>query len=210
MPTIDDARSWYITDDPVHGFDHILRVYRLAERIAEVEGAEVEIVRAAALLHDAEGPKTGLLRQNHQEGSARFAEEILQNEGWSTKRIREVKHCIQAHRFRDQTTQPQTIEAKVLFDADKIDALGAVGAIRAIAYAVLAGQNIFAEVSQKFLTSGIKENGEAHTPYHEFLFKLQKLKDRMYTEYGRELAQERHDFLEVFFNQLQNELRFEK
>jgi hypothetical protein len=55
MPTIESARLWYPASDPVHGFDHVLRVYRLAERLAQAEGADLEIVRAAALLHDAEG-----------------------------------------------------------------------------------------------------------------------------------------------------------
>ena len=54
MPTIESARSWYPVNDPVHGFDHVLRVYHLAEQLALAEGADLEIVRAAALLHDAE------------------------------------------------------------------------------------------------------------------------------------------------------------
>ena len=56
MPTIEQARAWYPINDPVHGFDHVLRVYRLAERLAAAEGAELEIVRAAVLLHDAAPP----------------------------------------------------------------------------------------------------------------------------------------------------------
>ena len=55
MPTLEQARSWYPASDPVHGFDHIQRVYRMAERLAVEEGADLEIVQAAALLHDAEG-----------------------------------------------------------------------------------------------------------------------------------------------------------
>ena len=58
MPTIDQARHWYPDLDPVHGFDHVLRVYRMAERLALAEGADIEIVHAAALLHDAEGSAT--------------------------------------------------------------------------------------------------------------------------------------------------------
>ena len=60
MPTIEQARAWYTDSDPVHDFDHVLRVYRLAERLAEAEGADLTIVRAAALLHDAEGPSLRL------------------------------------------------------------------------------------------------------------------------------------------------------
>jgi len=210
MPTIDDARKWYSKNDPVHGFHHILRVYNMAEVLARAEGADIEIVRAAALLHDAEGPGTGDSRIDHQHASALFAGDILKSEGWSEDRIDAVQDCIRSHRFRDQSTQPQTIEAKVLFDADKLDAIGAIGAVRAIAYAVLAEQDIYGEPSERFICSGEKEHGESHTPYHEYLFKLSKLKDRMLTDSGRSIAHGRHEYLEDFFHQLRAELNMEK
>ena len=136
MPNLEQAKSWYAENDPVHGYDHIQRVYRMAERLAIAEGANLEIVRAAALLHDAEGPLTGDARKEHQLASAEFARQILKTEGWQEDQITEVQHCIRAHRFRDDREQPETIEAKVLFDADKLDAIGAIGAVRVIAYAV--------------------------------------------------------------------------
>lgn len=210
MPSIEDARKWYEVDDPVHGYNHILRVYHLAERLAATEGADLEIVRAAALLHDAEGPGTGDSRLEHQHASAAFAGEILGAEGWSEERIAAVQHCILAHRYRDQSTQPSTIEAKVLFDADKLDAIGATGAVRAIAYAVLAKQDLYAKPSPRFLETGERKAGEPHTPYHEFLFKLRKIKARMLTESGRRMAEGRHAHLEKFFVQLQAELDFER
>ena len=210
MPTIDDARNWYAEDDPVHGFNHILRVYHMAERLALAEGADLEIVRAAALLHDAEGPGVDETRLEHQHASARFAGEILKDEGWPKERVSAVQHCIRSHRFRDISEQPQTIEAKVLFDADKLDAIGAVGAVRAIAYGVLAGQDLFAKPSDQFLRTGEKEPGEPHTPYHEYVFKLRKIKDRMFTQSGRAIAEERHRYLESFFEQLRVELRSDR
>ena len=160
MPTIKDAQKWYQDKDPVHGLSHVLRVYALAEVLADAEGADIEIVRAAALLHDAEGPGVGDSRLEHQHASAQFAEKILSEEAWSDARISEVQHCIRAHRFRDQSEQPQSIEAKVLFDADKLDAIGAVGAVRAIAYAVLAGQDLYAPPSAQFILTGEKESGD--------------------------------------------------
>jgi uncharacterized protein len=209
MPTIEKAKSWYAQNDPVHGFDHIQRVYRMAERLARAEGADLEIVRAAALLHDAEGPLTGDSRSDHQLASAEFAREILAAEGWPDERIEAVQHCIRAHRFRDDREQPETIEAKVLFDADKLDAIGAIGAVRVIAYAVLDTQNLFVRPSEQFVRTGEKESGEPHTPYHEHLFKLSKLKGRMFTQTGREFAQARHDYLDTFFAQLHAELEAE-
>jgi uncharacterized protein len=202
MPTLQQARNWYRENDPVHGFNHIQRVYHLAERLATREGADIELVRAAALLHDAEGPGAGDTRLEHQHASANFAGEVLAAEGWSQERIAAVQHCIRSHRFRDQSERPQTLEAQVLFDADKLDAIGATGAVRAIAYAVLAEQDLYATPSQQFLESGTKVPGEAHTPYHEFLYKLRKLKDQMFTQTGRDIAEGRHAFLAGFFRQL--------
>ena len=209
MLTLQQAKSWYDQNDPVHGFDHIQRVYRLADRLAQAEGADLGIVRAAALLHDAKGPLPGDSRSDHQLASADFARQILESEGWSVEQIEAVQHCIRAHRFRDDREQPETIEAKVLFDADKLDAIGAVGAVRAIAYAVLDDQNLFFPPSIQFIQSGVKESGEPHTPFHEHLFKLSKLKDRMFTATGRKYAQARHEYLEGFFHQLHLELEAE-
>src|SRR5512133_4055947 len=101
MPTLEQARTWYTGDDPVHDFDHILRVYRMAERLANEEGADLEIVHAAALLHDAEGSMSGAeTRTSHHHQSADFAGQVLEAEGWSRERIAAVQHCIRAHRFR--------------------------------------------------------------------------------------------------------------
>jgi len=75
-----------------------------------------------------------------------------------------VQHCIRAHRFRDDSEPPQTLEAKILFDADKLDVLGAIGAARTIAYAVLDGQPVYAEPSLRFRSTFQKEAGERTAP----------------------------------------------
>jgi uncharacterized protein len=211
MPSVEKARQWYSETDSVHDFGHVLRVYRLAEHIARKEGADLEIVRAATLLHDAQGssPTDESKRLGHHETSAVFAAEILAEEGWPEEKITAVQHCIRAHRFRS-TEPPETIEAQSLFDADKLDAIGAIGAARAISYAVLAGQPVYEQPSDEFLTTFKLQPGESHTAYHEFLFKLSKIKDRMYTQTGVKLAQSRHDFLADFFDQLGAEVRGEK
>ena len=110
----------------------------------------------------------------HHHTSAEFAGQVLQAEHWPDDRIAAVQHCIRAHRFRDVTEPPATIEARVLFDADKLDVLGAIGVARVIAYASLAGKPFYAEPSQHFLQTGEKEAGEPHSAYHEYLFKLSK------------------------------------
>ena len=204
MPTIEQARIWYTSADAVHDFDHVLRVYHTAERLARLEGADLEIIGAAALLHDAEGaaPGTGSKRADHQHASADFAGRVLKMEGWPAKRIDAVQHCIRAHRFRDNSEPPTTLEAKILFDADKLDVLGAIGAARVIAYAALDGNPFYYPPSAKFLRNGREEPGEPHSSYHEHLFKLRYVGQRMFTASAKALAAERLAYLDAFFERL--------
>ena len=170
-------------------------------------------MRAAALLHDAQGSATAggdIGRFNHQHASAEFARQVLLAEGWTEDNIAAVQHCIRAHRFRDGSEPPRTLEARILFDADKLDVLGAIGIVRVVAYAVVAGQPIYAEPSARFLAICEKEPGEAYSAYHEYLFKLSKIKDRLYTSTARSLAEERHRFLADFFSRLAAEERGER
>lgn len=230
MPTIEQARNWYPAD-PVHGFDHVLRVYHLAEQLARQEGADVEIVRAAALLHDVESGQLSAVssqnkadelsndlsevngkqennpakRKDHHLSAAEFAADVLRAEGWDEASISAVCHCIRAHRFRDAREAPQTLEAQVLFDADKLDAIGATGVARAIAYATQAGMPAYAKPSAQFIATGKKEPDEPHSAYHEYLFKLIKIKDRLYTPAGRRMAEERHRFMCAYFECLAQE-----
>ncbi len=212
MPTIQQAQTWYPHADPVHGFDHVMRVYRTAEILAQSEGADLEIVRAAALLHDVEGssPTDASGRAAHQHHSADFAAEVLQAEGWPADRIRAVQHCIRAHRYRGTDEPPATLEARVLFDADKLDVLGAIGAARTIAYAVQAGQPIYAPPSAQFLASGKTDPEEPHSAYHEYLFKLRRVKERLFTPSARALGEQRHAALVAYFEQLHAEMTGER
>jgi uncharacterized protein len=183
----------------------------MAEKLQATEGGDLEIIRAAALLHDVDGSAPGGEgeRASHHLRSAEFARRVLLQKDWSEERIQAVQHCIRAHRFRDDREPPQTIEAQVLFDADKLDVLGATGAARTIAYAVQDGQPAYSEPSPKFIETGVKEEGEPHSSYHEYLFKLRKVKERMFTQTGKLLAEERDRYLEEFYNHLAAESRGE-
>ena len=210
MPTIEQAREWYTDTDPVHDFGHIQRVYWMAEKIGSAEGADLEIIRAAALLHDAEDSAPGgdgSERANHHNASALFARRILEAECWIEERIARVHHCIHAHRFRGKEEAPSTIEAKVIFDSDKLDVLGAVGVARTIAYAVLDHKPVYTEPSQQFTQTGKEIPGELHSSYHEYLFKLSKVKDRLFTETGKKIAEHRHAFLVEYYERLANEMK---
>lgn len=209
MPTVEQARGWYDAGDPVHGFDHVLRVLALCERLGAELGADLEILRAAALLHDAAGAHPGQGgREDHEEASADFARRALQQEGWEERRIASVLHCIRSHRFRSRES-PATLEARVLFDADKLDVMGAFGVARTIGYAVQAGEPVFAEPSERFRERGEGEAGEPHSAYHEYLFKLRRVRDRLQTEPARRLGERRHAAMTAFFEQLAAEARGE-
>jgi len=119
-------------------------------------------------------------------------------------------HCIRAHRFRDRSEPPATLEAQILFEADKLDVLGAIGAARTIGYAALDGQPAYAEPSERFRMTGEEEPGEPHSAYHEFLFKLSRVKDLMRTPTAKALAEPRHAYLAEFFERLEAEVRGEQ
>ncbi|MBT3337361.1 MAG: HD domain-containing protein [Anaerolineae bacterium] len=210
--TLEEAHTWYQDTDAVHNFDHILRVYNMALRLAKAEGADMEIVRAAALLHDSQGSDPGSAsgRLEHHQASAKFATAVLAKKGWQQERIDAVVHCILAHRFRNPAEKPATLEAQIIFDADKLDALGAVGAARVLAYAALAGTPFYEEPSAQFLETGKEIEGETHSAYHEHLFKLRKLRDRMHTPSARAIADERLAYLDEFFERMIAEWQGEK
>jgi uncharacterized protein len=211
MPTVEQAKNWYSPVDPVHGFDHALRVYKLAESIGKQLDADLEILHAAALLHDASGaaPGDSGTRGSHEQDSAEFARSVLQEEGWSEERIAAVDHCIRSHRYRNRE-EPQSLEAKILFDADKLDVVGAFGVARTIGYAVQAHRPIFSQPSQQFLRKGLKEPDELHSAYHEYLFKLRHVKDRLFTQPAKRLAEQRNQVLTQFFEQLAAEANCER
>ncbi len=89
-----------------------------------------------------------------------------------------------------------------MFDADKLDVMGAFGAARTIGYAVQAGTPIYAEPSERFLASGELEPGEAHSAYHEYLFKLRRVRERLQTDPARRMGERRHRALTAFFEQM--------
>ena len=209
MLDLQRAKSWYREDDPVHGYDHVQRVFRMAEYLGRQLEADLEVIRAAVLLHDASGaePDGTAARREHELSSADFAAQVLRQEGWREDRIQAVVHCIRAHRFRGQEP-PSTLEAKVVFDADKLDVMGAFGAARTIGYALQAGEPIYAEPSPVFMERGELAPGERHSAYHEYLFKLRRVRERLQTEPAKRLADERHRVLTTFFDQLARESRF--
>ncbi len=203
--SIQEARQYYTQEDSSHDFEHVLRVTEMAVRIAEAEGANVDIVRTAALLHDVGQPQARAQGLDHAEYAATRAREILAD--YPQDRVEAVAEAIAAHRFRSGPT-PRTLEAQVLFDADKLDAIGAIGVARVFAYGGRDGQRLWSPVEEDYAQrwkEGLARASE-HTPMHEYVVKLSKLKDQMFTASGRQIAAERHETMRVFFEQLAREM----
>jgi uncharacterized protein len=204
MITIEEARQYYQGHESSHDFDHVLRVLALAERIARAEGGDLEVVRAAALLHDigrAEEEATG---EDHATVGAARAREILA--GHPPEKVEAVVVAIASHRFRSGPP-PETPEARALFDADKLDAMGAVGIARAFARAGAQRRRLWVPPD---VAAAQGDGTPDPTPVHEFVVKLSQLQDAMTTATGRALAEERHSFMVQFFSRLDAEVRGER
>ncbi len=206
MISVDEARRLYDDADAVHDFDHVLRVLKLAERIAGAENADLRVVRAAALLHDVRRQQAEAAGLDHAAVAAERARDILADH--PPRLVEAVAHAIAAHRFRTDP-RPSTLEAHVLYDADKLDAIGAVGVARAFAYGGAHGQRLWAPVESVDLKQWQAEgdDGDAHTPAHEFVVKLSRIKNALYTPAGRAIAADRHSYMVTFFERMTEEVR---
>ena len=204
-----------------HAMEHVMRVYNLCLHLAKHElNVDLDVLKTAALLHDIArvkefNDKTGSI--DHSALGPEMAEKILGTLGYSKEKIAHVKHCIAAHRFRGKV-KPQTKEAKILFDADKLDVLGAIGVARSFMIAGQYGQKIYSDISiQEYLKDNVvgeKTDGRVrdiskHTPDLEFELKLKQVPERLYTQKAREIAKERVQFMENFFEKLKREIKGE-
>ena len=187
-----------------HDWEHTSRVYELAVHIARKEKADLIVVKLAALLHDisrSAEDKTGGKIDHALEG-ARQAVGILKSLKVSDYITAEVAHCIETHRFRG-TKLPVSKEAKILFDADKLDSIGAVGIGRAFLFAGEVGAKLHNKRKDILKT---KAYTEEDTAYREYMVKLRHVKGKIMTKEGKRLAVARHAFMETFFARLDGEI----
>ena len=206
--TIEEARALYNGAESGHDFDHVLRVLALAERIGRAEGANLDTLRAAALLHDiARADEDEARGDDHALMAAERARAILLGRGASAEDVDAVTHAIAAHRFRTNAP-PETLEAKILFDADKLDSIGAIGVARAYAISGVLNQRLWGPVLGEATATRNQRNSE-HTAVAEFAVKLSKVRDRIHTAAARQIAAERHAYMVEFFARLEREVKGE-
>ena len=190
-----------------HGPDHTERVHKTVLHIGRLMGAKLDVLSGAALLHDI-GRRYETREQGkicHAEKGAELARDILTKLDLNPSFIDEIAHCVETHRYRGDKI-PRTLEAKILYDADKLDSIGAVGIGRAFLFAGQTGAKLHNDSDDVDILD-CKPYSREDTAYREFKFKMSKIKDRMLTPEGRRLAEERHDFMEVFFERLERETK---
>jgi len=191
-----------------HDWEHTLRVYRLCERMGPAENADMDVLRIAAYLHDIgrsfQDASDGAVC--HAEKGAQMAWPMVKDLSLKETQKQNIIHCIKSHRFRGNHL-PETKEAKVLFDADKLDAIGAVGVARAYLFAGEVGARLHnSDINVEKTRPYSKED----TGFREFKVKLCKIRDRILTHEGKRLAKERHGFMEQFFRRFIQEVEGER
>jgi len=201
-----------------HNFDHVMRVFNMAMHLAKREKVDLEVIKIATLLHDIGGKKemddpTG--KTDHAIESAKMARPILEKLGFSTDKIDHICDCIISHRYKNEH-EPKTLEAKILFDADKLDAAGAIGLARGFAWIGKHGAHIYKKADN--LDDYIKENlggkingriqdKTKHSTHIEFEIKIKFLADKLYTKKAKKIGKDRIEYSRKFLDRLEKEVK---
>jgi uncharacterized protein len=170
-----------------HSYEHTLRVRQLCLLIGQKENADLEVLEAAALLHDIGRPEEEVTGESHAQVGAGMAVAFLATTSFPNEKLSQVASAIQTHRFSEEKT-PESLEGEILSDADKLDAMGALGLARTIAESLM---------QQRGLHGTIEHMDQ----------KLLKLHGRMLTKTGKQLAKPRHQLLVNFMQALAAEFQ---
>lgn len=182
------AEHIFQSDTTGHDYAHMKRVARTARQIAEEEGADVFLCEAAGLLHDVGDHKLF----SDTEAVHRKMADFLHSIGLAKKEVTDILSIINGVSFSKGVKRPELLEGRIVQDADRLDAIGAIGIARTFAYGGSKNRPMHAE-------------GDDQTSIQHFYDKLLKLKDLMHTEAARGIAEERHAFMEAFLVQFYKE-----
>ena len=201
------VRAKLLSGGSCHDFDHTLRVMHNAELLLEhYPEADAQIVMLGALLHDIARPeedKSGG-RRCHAAAGAEMVPQWLNECRFPDALAEPVSAAVRTHRFRGKDL-PNSLEADLVFDADKLDALGAVGIGRAFLFAGHLNARLHNTEAEALAADAYSSED---TAYREFLVKLRYLPRRMRSAAGRKLAVERAGFMAAFFEELDAEINF--
>lgn len=202
------VRIRLLDSESSHDFDHTMRVCRNAEMLLEeLPDADRDVVRLAAVLHDVARPEEKACRKVcHAARGAEIAAEILEDLHVEKTFADRIVAAVRTHRYRDDNA-PQTLEEKIVYDADKLDSLGAAGIGRAFLFAGKFGARLH-NTEQEALNS--EAYSKEDTAYREYLVKLRYLPDAMLTAPGKRIASERISFMREFFDRLNQEVQCDR
>lgn len=192
--------------DSAHDKEHIYRVLYTALDIAQTEkDVDYDILICACLLHDIgrqeqfENPNL-----NHAEVGADKASAFLSEHGFSETFTRSVCGCIRSHRYRKRNP-PASLEAKILFDADKLDVCGAIGIARTLLYKGIVGEPLYSLTPQRTLLDGTNDTEPSF--FQEYKYKLESIYDHFFTKRGAQLARQRQDAARDYYQNLLSEMQ---
>ncbi len=191
--------------DSAHDKEHIYRVLYAALDIASYEkDVNEDVIIISSLLHDiGRGKQYEDSKLCHAIVGGEMAYEFLIKEGLNKEDSIHVKDCIQSHRYRTNM-EPKTIEAKILFDADKLDSTGTMGIARTLLYCGIISRPLYLVCEDGRVLDGTNEqSGSFFSEYH---FKLKKLYDKFYTKRAEDLAKERIKAFNDFYKSMLSEL----
>ncbi len=189
--------------DSAHDQEHVFRVLSIALDIAATEeSTEKDILIAACLLHDiGRAEEMEDLAKDHALVGGEKAYNFLLENGWQKEFAQKVRQCIETHRFRADRF-PASLEAKILFDADKVDVTGAMGICRTLLYEGKMGTPLYTRDEE----GEILLSGERASFLAEYERKLKTIYDVFYTSRGRKLALQRQKAAAAFYNSLKDEI----
>jgi uncharacterized protein len=192
-------------NDSSHDEQHVYRVLYAALDIASGLEPDMDVLIAAALLHDigreAQFKDPGL---DHASIGAELAFDYLKGRDWTESKAAHVRDCIAAHRFRKQGPEPSTIEAKILFDADQLDVAGTIGIARPLAYKGVGGEPLYSIAPSGEALDGSGDEGPSF--FKEYHFKLKNVYGQFYTDRARELAAGRREASLRFYESMRGEV----
>jgi uncharacterized protein len=199
------------SEDAAHDYDHLVRVMALADRIQASEGGDLPTIWAAVALHDIGQERERRHGGDHAMIGAELAAEVLRNTPFPQHSILVVQQAIREHRMTGGAI-PQTLEGRILYDADKIDCLGAIGIGRLYCITGRYNQKVYAPVPDDIvepidplIIRSLRRRPD-YSPSIEFQLLFTDLPERMTTSTGRELARERFAYMQEFFTRLRQEV----
>jgi uncharacterized protein len=199
------------SEDAAHDYDHLVRVMALADRIQASEGGDLPTIWAAVALHDIGQERERRHGGDHALIGAELAAELLRGTPFPQHSIPAVQQAIREHRMTGGVI-PQTLEGRILYDADKIDCLGAIGIGRLYCITGRYNQKVYAPVPDDIvepidplMIRSLRRRPD-YSPSIEFQLLFTDLPEHMTTNTGRELARERFTYMQEFFARLRQEV----